>query len=176
MTGEEYLAQQKERFKHSKLMSYIDGTLASLLEAEERGCLFHGSWHTNEIGRLELHKTALDARKVIFAGKPWAAVSFTAEWTDDDFEQGTINGQPYMTARRSAIRDLYRKGGFLYQLSPATFHHTFRLTNYEFISYESAKPLKAVFIPDPYSLLLELNVKIKDRPNSGHILKQWSQW
>lgn len=171
-----YLNTQKKRF-HSGVKK-IDGTLASILRAEKEGCLFHGSPFKN-LPVIQTRKSRLDKRPVLFAGKPWAAISFTAVWDDRDIEQGTISGEPYMRLKRRGILDIYKNGGYLYQLPPTNFIQTDLLTMYEFISYADIVPIAVAFIRSPVKLMEELGVKFhdafEDKPDSrsSNVFKKW---
>lgn len=173
MTGSEYLERQKKAFKNTNAHNPIKANLRSLQDAEKAGCLFHGSFFESTIKKLEVQKTHLDTKRVVFAGKLWVGLSFLGRWTDADMEQGTINGKPYMTARSKTLSSIYDKGGFLYQVSPLSFHHTDKLTQFEFVSYEDVTPIASIFIPNPLELLKLLGVDLKEKHPLVSVLSRW---
>lgn len=143
-----------------------------LIEAEQNGFLFHGSPNGNLSSGINPQDSNLfKGSKVVFAGKPWVAVSCTAKWNDSIFEQGaTDNGtKPYMRARQKDSFDIYDKGGFVYLLSPDTFESSSNLTSFEFISREPVKPYDVIFIDSPVDVLKKLGVEM-----TLHVRKQFA--
>ena len=159
--SEEYLDNQKQLFKKQKVEKIKHSNLESLQKAESQGCLFHGTYSREAIKTLKLNTTNLSEHKVVFAGSLWVALCFTALWNDNTVSMGTVNNEPYLSIYDKEVHKAFLRGGFIYQVSPETFFSDDRLTNFEFISKESVKPISNVFIKDSLSLLVELGVKVE---------------
>ena len=159
LTNEEnaYLKHQQEQFD-AKEPHALKASIASILKAEESGCLFHGTPNKEPFQKLKPHKTELDAKPVVFAGVPWMGVSSLGRWNDSEIQQWTKDGQPYMRPVKGELRDYYKAGGCLHIVSPVSFTSTTQVSHTEFVSYEAVEVLDSVFISDPVKFLKLLGV------------------
>ena len=161
--GQTYLDEQIERYNTNagSVRMLQTPTLSDILKAEEDGCIFHGSHVSSPLYFLRVNKTHLSNRPAVFAGKPWMALTFTSLWNDDEFAQGTVNGEPYFRSKTPDGLNRFKRPGYLYQLSPLGFKWSKALTGFEFISERDVTPLSAVLIPNPLNLIKELGVDIR---------------
>lgn len=156
--AEQFLKTQKERYIKLYRNAY---NTRDLIAGSHCGLLFHGT-NVPNLKTIEPRESKLlNDKPAVFAGTAWAAVSFTARWGDDDIRQGTINGEPYMTAQHSKAWDVFKDGGWVYALAPHSFRWDPRLTYFEYISDLPCTPVWSVFIEDPVSLLRTLGVVLK---------------
>ena len=171
--GPSYLDMQKKLFAKTAGHHASNGASAiTLKHAEQAGLLFHGSTSKDLMsGILPYPSNAARGNSVVFAGKPWVAVSCTAKWDDNDFTQGTVNHgtQPYMHAKTKHAFDRYRVGGYVYAVSPLTFEHREGLTSFEFVTDKPITPLWVIFIREPLSVMRALGVQL-------HTSAYSSQW
>ena len=155
-----WLEAQKEIFLNLKPKPISKPTVEEFNRADSEGCLFHGTNSRASIRAIKPKFSRHSEDKVVFAGFPWVALAFTANWTDRTVSMGTIDGNPYLDIHSKEVYKQYQKGGFVYQVSPETFFHTERLTRFEFVSTEVIKPIGSVFVPNPLDLLIELGVSV----------------
>lgn len=163
--GAEYLAHLKSRYAFTRRDPYTPAraTAQSLLEAEMSGLLLHGSPVAGLTRGIDPRPSqATRGQSVVFAGRAWVAVSSTARWTDEDFEQGARHWglEPYMTAQRPDAYECYSKGGWVYALPPDTFEHREYLTSFEFVSPVKVRPVWGLFVEDPVTVMKELGVAL----------------
>ncbi len=165
LNSKPYLDALKEAFAKSKgVFRKHSSTADTLTAAEQAGLLFHGSPYGNLLlGLLPVENRLIPNEKVLFAGKPWVGVSCTVKWDDRDFRQGTRNNQtqPYMQSMTKHGFDKYVTGGYVYGLSPESFEWNERLTGFEFISFQTVKPIFRVFVKYPIAVMTQLGVSLE---------------
>ena len=103
-------------------------------------------------------------KEVVFATpSKGMALSFLADWTDKDFDQGTINMGPlYMEELyEGAFEEKFKgKKGYLYHLDGSDFEYYPQLMTKERVSKNIPKILKVEKIDDVFSALKDSDVKI----------------
>lgn len=154
-----YLNDIQSRYKRNG--SGYEHVVNMLKEAEEKGYLFHGSPEGNLRVLKPTHTLLTNGQPVVFAGKAWAAVASTAKWNDDDFDQGTINGVPYMEAKKPGAFSRYKDGGWIYVVSPMDFEWDSRLTRFEFISRKPVEVIWGIYVKNPVYTMKALGVELK---------------
>ena len=132
-------------------------------EFEKDKTIYHGS--NKKIKKLRpMPHYLFEDEKVVF-GTPsrGMAISFLADWTDEDFDQGTINMGPlYMKELyEGAFEKIFKeKSGFLYHLDGKPFEYYPQLMTKERASKVSPKILKVEEIDDVLEALKDSDIKM----------------
>jgi hypothetical protein len=90
------------------------------------------------------------------------ALSYLAPWKDADFEQGHINGEPYMTEQYpGAFEKIYKgRSGSVYSVPEAGFSPRARLMREERVNRKPVQPLSEEVIPDAWDALQKTRFKL----------------
>ena len=88
------------------------------------------------------------------------ALSFIGDWRDENINQGTINGRPYLKEmKKGAFNEFFKgKEGFVYIVSKAGFETAKGLTKFEFINDKKVKILAAYHVKDVLKALMEEDI------------------
>jgi hypothetical protein len=83
------------------------------------------------------------------------AISFLVPWTDENFRQGSHDGQFYMQEMAPGNYETFFKGkeGYIYSMDSAAFKSDDRLTRFEVIAKEAQPVLAVRHIPDALTAL-----------------------
>lgn len=152
----------------------IDPKYLDFGEEKQAAKLYHGS--AKKLDRLDPQASrVLGDEKAVF-GTPDrdVALSFLAPWRDDDFDQGKVDGRPYMREKRpGAFDETYKgKAGYLHHLPVEGFETDPRLTRFERISRESVTPKQVELIEDILAALQASRMQMI--PYGGELPKQAS--
>jgi hypothetical protein len=134
--------------------------------------LYHGT-PTLNIKTLQPQDSHLFKNtKVVFAGERWVGVSNVCRWSDDDILQGTHGGIPYIReARKNAFKEVYGKGGYLYEVNKKLFTQHNLIGVYEYYSKTSVPILSMKYIINPLSELIKMGVIVTTYNNIR--MEQW---
>ena len=125
------------------------------------GVLYHGSTLGN-IEVLEPKQTSLSEQPVVFAGSLWVALCYTGLWTDEEINQGTVNGVPHLEEMvPHAFHKVFNKGGYVYTLDDSSFVRIDSTAEFEWVSYQPVKVKKVRFVKNPIAELQKEGVVLK---------------
>lgn len=112
---------------------------------KKTAALYHGS-SVGDLKSIDPRPSRVlgGAEGVFATPRKEMALSFGQSWTDDDFEQGTVNGQPYMREKspESFERVYGNKPGFIYEVPEKGFAPDPRLAKFEQLSGQAVSPTK----------------------------------
>lgn len=132
--------------------------------------LYHGSPVAGLKVLMPKPSGVLNGESAVFA-TPYrsVAISFLQPWSDDDFEQGCVNGQFYMKEQYfGAFNKIFKnKIGTIYTVSSLGFESDPRLARYERVSYNPRDVIKEEEIADALSALRQTEFSLF---NFGQIL------
>lgn len=118
--------------------------------------VYHGST-TGDLKQIEPRPSrVIDGERAVFAtDRRDVAICFLVPWRDNDFRQGSHDGQLYMHEQVAGNFEKFFQGqaGYIYTLNGKTFHHDPRLTKFEAISAEVQPVLGVEHIEDAWAAL-----------------------